>query len=290
VILVTGASGFIGRHVCRALTERGDVVVQVDPRSPASMLSLDELLRGGMDVEAVVHLGAITDTMCDDEERLLATNVELPRRLWQSCTESGATLVFASSAAVYGSGERGFSEREWLLTPLNAYGRSKLTFDRWASVLAEGMQQPTSWAGLRFFNVYGPGEEQKGPMASMVSKAVWAARLGVPLSLFQWGEQRRDFVYVGDVVKVILWLLDNLDRGRSGIYNVGTGRATSFAEVVEAVGDVSVEWLPMPEAIRSRFQHYTRAELDRLREAGYAEPFLPIERGLERYRPAEEAE
>jgi ADP-L-glycero-D-manno-heptose 6-epimerase len=177
-----------------------------------------------------------------------------------------------------------------VLSPLNPYGTSKLAFDRWASAQADGMQQPTSWAGLRFFNVYGPGEEQKGSMASMVSKAVWAARRGVPLALFQWGEQRRDFIFVGDVVNVILWLLDNLDRSRSGIYNVGTGRATSFAEVVQAVGDVSVDWLPMPETIRSRFQHYTRAELDRLREAGYAEPFLPVERGLASYRVAEEAE
>lgn len=276
-ILVTGSYGFIGRHVVDALLARGDEVILSDPADEIDYICPKVAVRSNLD--GIVHLGAITDTLSQDGPGLVATNIDLPKMLWNWATDYGLPFVYASSASVYGHGAYGFRETSQP-DPLNAYAGSKLAFDRWA--ISRVGRIPPSWAGLRFFNVYGPGEETKGRMASMVSKAVWAAEHGITLNLFRHGEQRRDFVSVADVVRVVLWALDDLEDSRSGIFNVGTGRATSFAEIVEVVGP-DVNWVDMPEAIRPVYQHYTCAPLARLRYAGYAEPFDLLDRGLAPY-------
>jgi len=274
-ILVTGSAGFIGSHVVRALQAAGHSVCPVDPRDSDTWpyLPLDSF-----EPAAVVHLGAITDTTVEDSEALYATNVDLPQRLWDWCTEHGKPLVYASSAAVYGRGLRGFHECA-PLDPLNPYAHSKATFDRLATW---SRATPPTWAGLRFFNVYGPGEQHKGRMASMVSQAFYAAERHDPLNLFKWGGQRRDFVYVDDVVRVILWALD---ADVHGLYNVGTGHAASFASMLGAVQRVRpwlpVEWVTMPNHLTRRFQNHTEADLTRLRAAGYDGDFLTLAEGVE---------
>lgn len=282
-VLVTGSAGFIGGHVVRALAARGDAVLTNDPKQ-ADSFDLDQLADGKVD--GIIHLGAISDTMEDDTKRLLATNYELPQRLWNYCAGVGdVPLIYASSAAVYGDGAWGFQEDAGLPhMPLNQYGKSKLAFDKWAAVQSSQGSRPSHWAGLRFFNVYGPGEERKGRMASMVSKAKWAEEQGIALPLFNHGQQMRDFVYVDDVVAVTLWALDQLGPRCSGLYNVGTGHAVPFRDMVEAVGCTRIDWTDMPAKIRRRFQHYTRANVDRLRRAGYDAPFLDLRNGMIRYR------
>ena len=277
--LVTGAAGFIGSHVVAALAQRGDDVVAVDPRSPSPVSFEEAIGQGG--VERVVHLGAISSTLETDEARLHEVNVELPQRIWRWCAREGVPLVYASSAAVYGTGAGGFDE-EAPCEPLNGYARSKLTFDEWVLARDAG---PPSWAGCRYFNVYGPGEAHKGSMASFVSKALDDIAAGQPTRLFRWGRQLRDFVWVGDVVDVTLWLLD---AGVSGLFNVGTGRAATFEDVVSATWrreglEPRIEWIDMPKELRGRYQAYTRADLRKLRSVGYDRPFLAPEQGVDAY-------
>jgi len=281
-VLVTGSAGFIGSHVVTALELRGYDVVKADPRDLGSF-DYDALADVRL-FDLIVHLGAITDTEEDDGALLARINFELPQQLWRWCVQADVPLIYASSAAVYGNGEHGFHEGGFPTVPLNRYGESKLAFDRWAELQARMGQAPPRWAGLRFFNVYGPGEERKGRMASMVSKAVWAQDRNVPLTLFSHGEQMRDFVYVGDVVAVILWMIDGLGPKCSGLFNVGTGRARSFLDMAHAVGCTRIEWEPMPDRVRARFQHYTRADLTRLRSAGYRLPFRDLAQGVDAFR------
>ncbi|MGD8873417.1 MAG: NAD-dependent epimerase/dehydratase family protein [Gemmatimonadota bacterium] len=279
-VLVTGSAGFIGSHVAATLRARGDEVMGVDPRSPSPRSFEDAVGVGGVD--RVVHLGAISSTLEHDETLLGRVNVELPQRIWRWCADEGVPLVYASSAAVYGMGASGFDE-DASCEPLNGYARSKLTFDRWALAQQHG---PPSWAGCRYFNVYGPGEEHKGAMASMVSKAFADAAAGRATRLFRWGRQLRDFVWVGDVVAATLWLLE---AGVRGVFNVGTGRAETFEHVVSAVWrteglEPRIEWIDMPTGLRDRYQSYTRAAPGKLRAAGYERPFLAPDDGVVAYR------
>lgn len=277
--LVTGSAGFLGSHVAAALRARGHAVVGIDPRG-AAPISFDDAIRAD-DVERVVHLGAISSTLEHDEGLLRRVNVELPQRIWRWCSAEGVPLVYASSAAVYGTGAAGFEE-DVPCEPLNGYAKSKLAFDRWALGQDSG---PPSWAGCRYFNVYGPGEEHKGAMASMVSKAFGDVAAGRPTKLFRWGRQLRDFIWVGDVVDATLWLLE---ADVAGIFNVGTGRAETFEHVVSAVwrmegAEPRIEWIEMPEELRDRYQSYTRADLRKLRAAGYGRPFMRPDQGIEAY-------
>jgi ADP-L-glycero-D-manno-heptose 6-epimerase len=277
--LVTGSSGFIGSHVVGALRERGDDVVEVDPRG-AAVISFEEAVRSG-DVDRVVHLGAVTSTVETDEDLLRRVNVDLPQRIWRWCASEGVPLVYASSAAVYGSGADGFEETV-RCEPLNAYARSKRDFDVWA--LAQDFGPPT-WAGCRYFNVYGPGEDHKGAMASMVTQVRWDIDAGRATRLFRWGRQLRDFVWVGDVVDVTLWLLE---ADVAGVFNVGTGRGETFEHVVSETWSSlglqpRIEWIEMPVELRDRYQSYTRADLRKLRAAGYGRPFLPAGEGIAAY-------
>ena len=282
-VLVTGSSGFIGRHVVDALLARGDEVVRHDPADRDYKLwDLEpwEAALTEFTIDGIIHLGAITDTLVHDSAALIACNVDFPKLLFTTASHGGIPFVYASSASVYGQGVHGFHETSQA-HPLNAYAGSKLAFDRWAT--SRLVHVPPTWAGLRFFNVYGPAEEMKGRMASMVSKCVWAKERDVEIALFRWGEQRRDFVAVHDVVNVALWALNDLDEPYSGIYNVGSGRATSFAEVAEVVGP-RVAWVPMPTELRDVYQYYTCAPLARLRHAGYHKPFMTVGEGLAQYR------
>jgi ADP-L-glycero-D-manno-heptose 6-epimerase len=248
----------------------------------------------------MLHMGAVSDTTIRDGDLAAAVNFTLPLWLWSWCAEAGVPLIYASSAATYGDGGLGFDddpspEALARLRPLNLYGWSKLAFDRRvADLLARGAQSPPQWAGLRFFNVYGPNEYHKGRMASVVYHKFRQFRAEGVATLFRSdrpgiadGEQRRDFVHVDDCVDAILWLLEN--PGVSGLFNIGTGRARSFLDLMHALfaalGEAAprIQFVDMPEDLRGRYQHFTEARMDRLRAAGYDGAPTPLEEGVRRY-------
>jgi ADP-L-glycero-D-manno-heptose 6-epimerase len=244
-------------------------------------------------------LGAISATTETNVERLIATNIDLSRDLWQWCSQHHIRLLYASSAATYGSGDSGFDDDGSVaglarLHPLNAYGWSKHVFDRHvARVVAAGAPRPPQWIGLKFFNVYGPNEYHKGAMKSVVAQLYPRAAAGEPARLFRShnpdyrdGGQMRDFVWVGDCVDVMMWFLDH--PGVSGLFNMGTGKARSFADLAAAVYRALdrtplIEYVDTPPEIRDKYQYFTEARMDRLRQAGYAHPFTELEDGVGRY-------
>jgi ADP-L-glycero-D-manno-heptose 6-epimerase len=250
------------------------------------------------DLELVVHMGAISSTTEPDVDRIVQSNFVLSRDLWDWCAEHGKRLIYASSAATYGDGERGFDDDNHLaaltaLRPLNAYGWSKALFDIHAIRSAARRQAPPQWAGLKFFNVYGPNEDHKASMKSVVAQIWPDVARGRQVKLFKSyrsdvadGGQLRDFVYVRDVVDVIEWLAAHSDI--SGVYNLGSGRARSFRELAEATFAAAgkapaIEYVDMPEAIRDRYQYFTEARLERLRAAGYDGQFTSLEDGVADY-------
>jgi ADP-L-glycero-D-manno-heptose 6-epimerase len=312
MILVTGGAGFIGSNLHAALARRGVEAAVVDrlgaegkwrnlASHPPSQLigpeALDAFLATRPPVEMVFHLGAISETTATDGDLLWETNVALSWRLWQWCAEHQARFVYASSASTYGDGSAGFDDDPALLRrlrPLNLYGWTKHAFDlRVMAALAANEASPPQWAGLKFFNVYGPNEHHKGKMISVVKVKHDEVAAGQPARLFRSdragladGAQRRDFVWVGDVVDVMLWLLDRPDV--SGLFNLGTGMARSYLDLAHAVCDAagrprSVEFIDMPPALRGQYQSFTEARVDRLRAAGYAGQFTPLEEGVRRY-------
>ena len=240
-------------------------------------------------VEAIVHMGAISSTTETDVDLIMESNFRLSQLLWRWCALAhGKRLLYASSAATYGAGEHGFDDDGSLealakLRPLNAYGWSKHLFDRWvARELAADHEKPLQWVGLKFFNVYGPNEYHKGGMQSVVAQKYPLAAAGEPLTLFRShrsdvadGGQKRDFVYVGDCVDVVLWLLDH--RSVNGLYNLGTGQARSFEELAHALfaalkRPADVQYVDMPAAIRPNYQYFTEASMDRLAQSGVHPP------------------
>ena len=316
--LVTGGAGFIGSNLVAALCERGAEVMVVDmlregapgrekwrniAKHPIAGIlppeELEDFWSEAPGVEAVIHMGAISSTTATDGDLVTATNFTLPLWLWAACAERGVPLIYASSAAVYGDGARGFDddptpEALAALRPLNLYGWSKLAFDRRvADMLDRGVAAPPQWAGLRFFNVYGPNEYHKGRMASVVFHKFHEAAAGGAARLFRSdragvadGEQKRDFVHVDDCVKVVLWLLDNPEV--SGLFNIGSGRARSFRDLVRAMfagmgQPERIEFVDMPEDLRGKYQYFTEAPLDRLRDAGFDAPMTSLEEGVARY-------
>ncbi|HUZ64530.1 MAG TPA: ADP-glyceromanno-heptose 6-epimerase [Acetobacteraceae bacterium] len=314
MILVTGGAGFIGSNLHAALVARGRETVVVDrlgsggkwrnlaAHPPARLIpppALDDFLATHPPIEIIFHMGAISETTATDADLVWTTNVELPLRLWQWCAARGARFVYASSAATYGDGAAGFDDAAdpaslAKLAPLNLYGWSKHAFDRRvAALLARGEAAPPQWAGLKFFNVYGPNEYHKGPMVSVVKVKFDEAAAGGPIRLFRSdrpdlpdGEQKRDFIWVGDAVDVMLWLLDS--PGVSGLFNLGTGVARSYRDMADAVADAAglprrIEFIDMPDALRGQYQSFTQARMDRLRAAGYAGQFTPLEEGVRRY-------
>jgi ADP-L-glycero-D-manno-heptose 6-epimerase len=314
MLLITGGAGFIGSNVVAALNEAGrsDIAVCDHPgpqdkwgnlakRKWAETVSPADLLSwlGGRRLDAVIHLGAISDTTENDAALLLDTNFHLSLRLLDWCTQTRRPFIYASSAATYGDGSDGFDDDPSpaalrRLKPLNLYGWSKHLFDlTLAERASSGAALPPQWAGLKFFNVYGPNEYHKGEMMSLVAKRFDEARAGVPVRLFKShregigdGEQKRDFIYVDDAVAVVMWLLAT--PSVSGIFNVGTGAARSFRDLITAMFSglgraPNIEYIDMPSAIRGQYQYFTQANVENLRRAGYNAGFTPLEDAVARY-------
>jgi ADP-L-glycero-D-manno-heptose 6-epimerase len=312
MILITGGAGFIGSCLHAALFRRGLETAVCDSlggagkwrnlaaHPPAKLLqpdALDAWLQTAPPLEAVFHMGAISSTLANDGDLVWQTNVGLSEKLWAWCAHHGARLIYASSAATYGNGTAGFDDDPGSLSglaPLNLYGWSKHVFDlRVMDMLRRGAPRPPQWAGLKFFNVYGPNEYHKGEMISVVKVKYDQIAAGQPATLFRAtepgladGAQARDFVHVADTVAVMLWLLDN--PAVSGLFNLGTGVARSYLDLAHAVADAAgvprrVEFVDMPQALRGQYQSFTRARMDRLRAAGYAAPFMSLEAGVTDY-------
>jgi ADP-L-glycero-D-manno-heptose 6-epimerase len=315
MILVTGGTGFIGSNLVGALSDQGERVSICDVFGTGEKwknvakheidelvdpLSLGEFLSRRMnDIDFVYHMGAVSATTETDADLIVDSNLRLSQRIWRWCAEHEVPLVYASSAATYGDGEQGFVDSDdraslAVFRPLNAYGWSKLAFDRWvAREVEDGHPTPPHWAGLKFFNVYGPNEYHKDDMRSVVTKAYPHAAAGQKVQLFRShhpdyedGGQMRDFVYVSDCVDVMLWLRD--ERPASGLYNLGTGRAQTWLELMgalySAVGrELEVRWVDTPEEVRDKYQYFTQADMTKLRDAGYTEPFSSVEDGVAAY-------
>lgn len=315
LILVTGGAGFIGSHIADDLAAAGWRVVIADLlRSDGkwrniAAVPLHDLIRPEAlfdwlghnrgAVAAVVHMAAVATTTEPDIDRYVAANIRLTIDLWQWCAENRVRFIYASSAATYGDGSAGFADDESpaalaQLRPLNAYGWSKHVVDRrLVDDLTRGLPAPPQWAGLKFFNVYGTHEAHKGAMQSMIAKLVPVIRAGEPVTLFRShhpqyadGGQLRDFVYVRDCVAVVGWLLRN--PSVSGLYNVGTGVARSFLDLVGALGaqlgcEPDIRFVDTPIAIRPQYQYFTRAEIEKLRAAGFSTRFHTLEDGIKDY-------
>ncbi|MCP9237301.1 ADP-glyceromanno-heptose 6-epimerase [Lewinella sp. JB7] len=311
MFLVTGANGFIGSALVSYLNARGitDLILVDDfvhyPDKTPNLEEKDFLVRVERDtlfpiwdqeqwpLRGVYHLGARTDTTEADSAIFDKLNLEYSQEIWKRCIRQQIPLVYASSAATYGNGEQGFSDTlsPAELTPLNAYGRSKNDFDAWA--LAE-RTTPPHWYGLKFFNVYGPNEYHKGRMASVVWHTYRQVRATGGMKLFRShragvadGEQSRDFIYVLDVCRVCHWLMNTLPA-ESGLFNLGTGTARSFRDLATATFramDLSptIEYIDTPADLRENYQYFTQADMDKLREVGYREPFYSLEEGITDY-------
>jgi ADP-L-glycero-D-manno-heptose 6-epimerase len=308
MLLVTGGAGFIGSNVVAALNDAGraDVVVcdalghdgkwrNLAKRQLADIVPPSELPDWfkGRKLDAVIHLGAISETTATDGDLVIATNFRLSRQLLDWCTEQATPFIYASSAATYGGGGQGFSDDPALkalksLRPMNLYGWSKHLFDLLvAERLARGEKLPPQCVGLKYFNVFGPNEYHKGAMASVLARRFDDIRAGHAVKLFKShrdgiadGDQRRDFIYIDDVVRVMMWLLAT--PSVSGLFNVGTGMARSFKDLIlaayAALGtSANIQYIDMPEAIRGSYQYFTQSEVDRLRGAGYNCGFTALE-------------
>ncbi|AII53104.1 ADP-glyceromanno-heptose 6-epimerase [Hymenobacter sp. APR13] len=311
MIVVTGAAGFIASClVTRLNAAKFNDIVVVDnfavERKLANLTGkhlreyvdrnefFDWLDVHHADVEFVFHLGARTDTTEQDRAVLDLLNLDYSKRMWQACVQYQLPLVYASSAATYGSGTLGYSDHDDALLPLyrplNPYGDSKNDFDNWAINQPE---KPFFWAGLKFFNVYGPNEYHKGRMASVILHAFEQIRKTGSMTLFRShnpnftdGGQMRDFVYVKDVVEVCLFLMHH--RRNSGIYNLGTGEARTFLDLalntfaaLDRTADI--RFVDTPEDIRDKYQYFTQADMSKLRSIGYERPFTRLEDGIDDY-------
>ena len=323
--LVTGAAGFIGSNIVKALNERGVTkIIAVDNLKRAEKFKnlvdceiadyldkegfIERLLAGHFDgaVDAVLHQGACSDTMEQDGHYMMENNFRYSLAMLDWCQEQKVQFLYASSAATYG-GSSEFREERAFEAPLNVYGYSKFLFDQIVRQrLAEAQGDNSQIAGFRYFNVYGPRESHKGRMASVAFHHYNQFRAEGKVKLFEGcdgygnGEQKRDFVYVGDVAKVNLFFLDHPDQ--SGIFNVGTGRAQSFNELAAAnvnscralqgksaepldalLKKGFIEYIPFPEALKGKYQSFTQADLSKLRQAGYDAPFASVEEGVAQY-------
>jgi ADP-L-glycero-D-manno-heptose 6-epimerase len=314
MLLVTGGAGFIGSNVVAALNDAGrsDVVVcdllgsegkwrNLAKRQLVDIVPPSEILDWlkGRKLDAVIHLGAISETTATDGDLVIETNFRLSMRLLDWCSANAVPLIYASSAATYGDGEAGFGDDASLpalkkLRPMNLYGWSKHLFDlAVAERAANGDPLPPQWAGLKFFNVFGPNEYHKGSMMSVLARRFDDVKAGRVVQLFKShregivdGDQRRDFIYVDDVVRVIMWLLAT--PSVSGLFNVGTGKARSFKDLMLAAYAAlgtrpNIEYVDMPDTIRNSYQYFTQSEVDRLLRAGYNGGFTTLEDSVKAY-------
>jgi ADP-L-glycero-D-manno-heptose 6-epimerase len=317
IAFVTGGAGFIGSNIAAKLAEDRTLDVVICDRLHEAELGkwrniakhpigdfcapeqmFDWLAKRWQEVEVVIHMGAISSTTEADADRIVQNNFALSRDLFRWCADYQRRFIYASSAATYGDGSLGFDDDNGLdalaaLRPLNAYGWSKALFDIFAVRQAARDYAPPQWAGLKFFNVYGPNEEHKGPMKSVAAQIWPDVAHGRSVKLFKSyrpdvgdGGQLRDFVYVRDVVDVVEWLANRPDV--NGVFNLGSGRARSFREMAEAVfaaagAEPEIDYVPMPLVLRDRYQYFTEARLDRLRAAGYEGQFTSLEDGIGDY-------
>ncbi|MGI8527016.1 MAG: ADP-glyceromanno-heptose 6-epimerase [Pseudolabrys sp.] len=315
MLLVTGGAGFIGSNVVASFNEAGrtDIVVNdllgaddakwrnLAKRQLADVVPPADLMRwlNGRKLDAVIHMGAISDTTATDGDLVMENNFRTSLRLLDWCTANRTPFIYASSAATYGDGSHGFND-DWSgealrnLKPMNLYGMSKHLFDQAISDrFAKNAPLPPHWAGLKFFNVFGPNEYHKGRMASVLARVFDDGKAGKPVRLFKShragiadGDQRRDFIYVDDAIAVLRWLLDA--TGVNGIFNVGTGKARSFRDMIVAMFTAlgrapDIEYVDMPENICGQYQYFTQARTENLRLAGYNAGFLPLEDSVKQY-------
>lgn len=310
MIVITGAAGFIGSYLVGKLNKAGytDLILvdKIDDRLKEVNLAhknyrkfIDRdnffkwLITNSREVEFIFHLGARTDTLGQEPQLYQQLNLIYSQRLWNICSEIQVPLVYASSAATYGNGEWGFSDDHHNIShlrPLNLYGWSKHDFDVWA---LKQFRTPPFWAGLKFFNVYGPNEYHKGQMASVVLHAFQTIKETGKMKLFRShhkdykdGEQSRDFVFVEDIADVMLFFMEN--QKNRGIYNVGTGKARSFMDLTNSVFKSmnvkpDISFIDTPIDLRGRYQYFTEAEIHKLRNIGYTRPFTELETGVEQY-------
>ena len=301
-VLITGACGFIGYNVAKFLSDKGEELVLVDRSERKERLntlkyreylnanSLPQKLDNSTDISAVVHLGASVNTGDADRRAIMENNFEYSKTLFDICARKSIRFIYASSAATYGDGSKGFDDSRRDLEPLNYYAESKHKFDEYAR---DSKEKPPQWVGLKFFNVYGPHESHKGRMASTVSFCIEQAKKDGVIRLFRShnleykdGGQARDFIYVKDVVSVIDFLLQKPDV--SGVFNVGTGWAHTFLDLAHAVftalGKKSqIEFIDTPEQFRVQYQYFTEANMEHLRAVGYTKPFTTLEDGVREY-------
>lgn len=312
MIIVTGALGFIGSCLISRLNQDGfKNIVAVDDFSTLMIdkkLNLNKkqiskyvsriefpiwLEKNHMNVDFIFHLGARTDTMEQSEELFNRLNLNYSKEIFKICTKYQIPLIYASSAATYGSGELGYTDHEPLmkeLKPLNPYGWSKHNFDLW---VLEQQKKPYFWVGLKFFNVYGPNEYHKGKMASVIFHAYQQIKENDKITLFEShkegienGQQKRDFIYVKDLIDVMIWFFWR--RLNSGIYNLGTGRARSFMDLAKSIFnsldiEEKIDFTPTPLSIRDSYQYFTEANMEKLRINGYDKPFTSLEDGINDY-------
>jgi len=310
MIIVTGAAGFIGSCLVSRLNEEGfnDIVVvddfsnnqknkNLEGKTFSQQVHRDEFIhwlrQNHKLTQFVFHIGARTDTTEFDVKIFDRLNLNYTKELWKCCVEFGLPLVYASSAATYGDGALGYNDDHALipkLRPLNPYGASKNDFDIWA---LKQERRPYFWAGLKFFNVYGPNENHKGRMASVIFHTFNQVNNTGKVKLFRShrddyedGKQLRDFVYVKDVTTVCMFLM--MHRKHSGIYNLGTGQARSFLDLANATFDAmnkpsNIEFIDIPSDIRNTYQYFTEANMSKLRETGYDNHFYTLEEGIHDY-------
>lgn len=318
MIIVTGGTGFIGSNLVAALEKKGihDIVVvdtlgDGDKWRNIAKRSLSDIVNPGHlmsylekhqdEIEAIFHMGAISSTTERDADLIIENNFVLTTRLWRWCAKNDKRFIYASSAATYGDGLAGFSDDDRpqnleKFHPLNPYGWSKHAFDRRVSSIIHVKKDepaPPQWAGLKFFNVYGPNEFHKGDQMSVICKLYPQVMAGAAARLFKSyhkdyedGGQLRDFIYVDDCVNVMLWLYENPQV--SGLFNVGTGQPRSFKDLAlstfAAAGKPpKINYIEMPETLKPKYQYFTKAEMLKLRTAGYAKPFTNLEDGVREY-------
>lgn len=317
IAFVTGGAGFIGSNIVARLCEDPSLDVVVCDRlreaelgkwrniakhpigdfvAPEAMF--DYLDKRWRDIAVVIHMGAVSSTTEPDADKIIHSNFTLSRDLFRWCADHQRRFIYASSAATYGDGTLGFDDRDDLaslaaLRPLNTYGWSKSLFDLFAARQAARDYAPPQWVGLKFFNVYGPNEGHKGGMRSVIHQIWPKIRDGETVELFKShrdgiadGGQTRDFVYVRDVANVVAWLVASPEV--KGVYNLGSGRARSFADLARAVFDAAgkparIDYIPMPEVIRDKYQYFTEANMSRLVAAGYDQPMTGLEDGISDY-------
>jgi ADP-L-glycero-D-manno-heptose 6-epimerase len=310
MIIITGAAGFIGSNLVSKLNAEGyiDLILVDDFSGTLKNKNLEnktyseaidrELFFAWVEkksppIDIVFHLGARTDTTEFDRAVFDKLNLGYSKKIWELCTNADIPLVYASSAATYGDGHLGYDDDHALiekLRPLNPYGESKNDFDKW---ILNQTHKPPFWAGIKFFNVYGPNEYHKGRMASVIFHAFNQIRETGRMKLFcshnpeyNDGEQKRDFIYVKDVIDVLFYFMEHIVD--SGIYNLGTGRARTFSDLAKstfrAMGiKEKIDFIEMPKDIRDKYQYFTEANMRKLSDAGYNIPFSTLEQGIDDY-------